>query len=140
MRDILDPTDCVIDETNARTAKVTARIFSLDDNWDPSGTRYHQAVVHAENPIPVTDDTGTTIGSASVYVEGKVVMADLFLDYSTPARLDIETGARKLYPFPLGNLTFKIEDGPEIVTGMIIAAITLDPEPGADARIKALEL
>lgn len=49
------------------------------------------------NPLPVQADDGRLLGWGSADLEG---FLNLALDYATPERLEIETGARKLYANP----------------------------------------
>jgi hypothetical protein len=57
------------------------------------------------NPLVVKSEDGRTIGHAVVHIdENWKVLADIFLIYSTPERLEIETGAMRWYPRILGTM------------------------------------
>lgn len=49
-----------------------------------------------ESPVPVFEESqdGELIGAAHLYVRGRQVFADIFIDYSSPMRLTIEAGHR----------------------------------------------
>jgi hypothetical protein len=56
------------------------------------------------NPVPIFGDQGKIIGFAALTrvwrITGDVLLASLAFDYQTPERLDVETGARRLYAHP----------------------------------------
>lgn len=93
----LDPVK-IIDQESAKIFNVKADVFYLDKLFE-------DCLVILENPVPVNNDEGKVIGSAALDVVNKTIIADIFLDYSTPERFDIETGAVKWYPDLGGYVT-----------------------------------
>ncbi len=75
-----------------------------------------------DGPIPVIEDSedGEVIGAATLYCEGKVVKADIFIDYSSPIRLDLQSGNSV---YPMVGLTLskvKADRVQEITLGSLI--------------------
>lgn len=136
----IDPENRVLDETNTRTVKVTARIFTLDNSWNPD-THFLGTKLVVNNPVSVLDDSSNAIGSADVYQKGNAVFADLFLDYNTPVRLDIEAGSTSIYPYPLGSIEATVEGDVEKAALLSVRHILLDAGPAPlDSSIKPLEI
>lgn len=63
-----------------------------------------------ETPVPVFEETvgGEVIGAAHLYVKDTLVLADIFIAYSSPMRLTIEAGQR-VYPGVSATVT-KMDD------------------------------
>lgn len=90
--------DRVIDQSSARTFSVPAVLMP---SWQP----VMEELVF-QSPVPVVGtDLKTHVGFATVYREGDRVLAELFLNYSTPERLDIEE-KKPIYALPLMESTF----------------------------------
>ena len=87
----------VVDASEARTYACQSVLAILDAN----ATDYSDLVLLNYTPVPVVDESGFQIGSASVRLEDwsnrKRIVAQLHLDYSTPERLAIETGVPKTW-------------------------------------------
>lgn len=97
---IIDKEDRLIDDTNSRTYNTKATLLYLDD-LNP--TDLTGATVVVDGPVPVYDGD-EKVGSANIYTTDTQVIADLFLAYDTPVRLDIETQARPVYAVPIGTV------------------------------------
>lgn len=50
------------------------------------------------NPVPVFSASGLPIGHASVFTDGRRLVADFFIDRASPERLDIEMQLRQWFP------------------------------------------
>jgi hypothetical protein len=79
----------VIDASNAKT-------FALEDqlvaSFDVPGWAFQELAA-----IPVYNSANKQIGAATTYLVGTRVVADIFIDYNTPERLDIEARNRPMY-------------------------------------------
>lgn len=156
--DISGPTavDRVIDETNARTFDMLGvEVLILDNQTDGDNEIFEGCEVLFENPVPIfrsgpsRESFDLAIGTASLYLEGKRVMADMFLAYDTPERLSIEAG-EKLYPavegsrleLDMSKATLDssgiISLGPLSITKICVRALVLSISPNSDPRIGPL--
>ncbi len=129
------PIERVITEENAKTFQVSTELFILDKIGDYDFTN---CKVEFSNPVPVKNSSGTVIGSAVVSVEHSFVHAEVFLDYSTPERLDIQTKATPVYPHLDYNLDGVFKENTVVYEKMYVKAIELRLEPSNDPRIPAL--
>lgn len=129
----------VIDGNVVKTFQCAGTVLVLDKTI-PTENR-EGMVVNFTNPVPVKDDAGILIGFATLRLEGKRVEADFFLDYHTPTRLEIETKAKKLYPYALGVEAIALdvdENGSEKIESIEIDSIGLSGEEPLDPRIEPL--
>lgn len=81
-----------------------------------------------ENPVPVYSGQDI-VGHANLSVAGTAVKADIFVDYNTPERLDVETG-KDIYAMVRAEINQEYtrhRDGIEAL-------------PGAEFRVTGLEL
>lgn len=83
--------DRVIDEENTKTFRCRGVVIDFPPYIDP------ECVVLPESPALVRNSEGAVIGVANLAVAGRVLEAELYLDYHTPERLLIETKSGKLY-------------------------------------------
>lgn len=94
-----------------------------------------------ENPVPVYNVASIAkkdenlIGHAALYVEGKVLKGDLFLDYHTPERLALDND-EKLYPALIGAVDV-VEKGH--VKDCKVIGISLTKSQNVDKRISPVK-
>lgn len=79
---------------NPPVFQLKGEIMLLDDGNIPANGDRTKCKVSFENPVSVFSDDGRLLGAARLYQEGKALMAEMFLDYATPERLDIENGVK----------------------------------------------
>jgi hypothetical protein len=129
----------VIDGADTRTYdKKSVEVLILDGVPD---SRDDCFVPHSEltfeNPVPVVRAQDDVIGWATLYRQGKSLMADLFLRYDSEERLLLETGG-KLYPGVNGAVT-SAEFSEDFTSRQILAArithVGLTIHPNIDRRI-----
>lgn len=123
----------VIDEESTKTFRCEAVVLYLDD--EDGKYLYEGAEAHFENPVPVFNSEHKRIGAAALSVEGKVVKAEIFLDYHTPERLNIETKSVPVYAHINAYEAMDNSTGRWRCTDTNIVAIDLDSTPTPDKRI-----
>lgn len=124
----------VIDESSAKIFNIKLDVFYLDnENMLSRKHKYSKCQVVVNNPVPVKNDCGWIIGSSVVEVEGKIVTADIFIDYSTPERLDMETKNGNIYPHLDGFATDLTDDG---WCKFVVSGIILGKHPNVDSRVR----
>jgi hypothetical protein len=89
-----DEQEVTVVDDNTKTYEVKAVLMFLDDKGE---RKRLGCEVEFENPVDVLDEEGNLLGAATLNVDGKVLEAQMFIDYHTPTRLNIETKAKKLY-------------------------------------------
>lgn len=94
----MDSIDRVISDEDTKTYEMKATLLILDDKVP--GNKYEGAEMYWENPVQVLDSEERVIGAATIFRDGKRIEAELFIDYSTPERLTIETQTGKLHAHP----------------------------------------
>lgn len=127
--------DKVYTEQDTKTYNVVADVFYLDKKKNKN---FKECSVLVENPVHVRNDENQIIGSAVIYVENHVVIADITLDYSTPERLNIETKSMPVYPkmaYEAEGVAFKDEI---LFTKLIVKGIRLELTPNEDIQVSAL--
>lgn len=127
--------DRIIDGDEVKTFHRKATMMVLDDKV--SGDRFEGCEIEVENPVPVKVDD-KVIGYATIYVEGKDLVADFFLDYHTPERLSIETKSEALYPYPTMLTAMDNSEGVWRTCAATIVEVLLIPRKPYDTRIEAL--
>ena len=146
-----------------KLARFRAVVGILDsDHYDYSDTE-----VVVDNPVPIlSDDSGERIGYAALsleprpavsviddllYVAPSQLVAEAAIDYATPERLDVETGARRLWLVPCGEMD--VVEGAGLGEGVRLAFqgarapveairlyyLVLTPEEPDDPRLQPLE-
>lgn len=133
--------DRVIDETNAKTKILgPVTVLYLDDKV--VGQLYADATVGWENPVPVwrfngSPDKPDTIGTAVLARDGNKITAQIFLDYNTPERFDIEAGT-PLWPHIASANAMDTSQKEWRVAHCQILAISLESFEGPDDRVVSL--
>lgn len=116
---------------------ITVQYLDGTDNHDDSVFDEHTEIKY-DGPVGVFSDTGcqlsSLIGHASLYVEGKTLKADLFINYHSPERLAIENGIN-LYPSVCGMIQEK--DG-DLVKKCSLKGVALTIGKNVDPRIEPL--
>lgn len=93
-----------------------------------------KARISVTNPVPLISED-KNIGAATVYLENNVVVADIFMVYDCPERLDIENGV-KYYPYIHGYYeTIDAHNNKLKVVKVLIKSVYLTKEPSKDKRI-----
>ncbi len=133
--------DRVIDDESGKTYKFKTDVFILDDAQQLiRKIKFAKCKVIYTNPVKVFNDSNTLIGSAVLDIEDNVVTAEVFLDYSTPERLNIETRSIPLYP----HLESYADTFPEAqgnrATRLIVSSIILGTSPTPDTRIGPIQV
>lgn len=60
--------------------------------------------------LPLTNDSGKIIGSATLCIDGHVLYGTLLFDYATPERLSVETQEIPIYPHVRIGKDFKVDE------------------------------
>ncbi|SRR5216683_1185390 len=119
--------DRVIDESDGKTYHIMTDVYFFD-NLD-----YPKVLLNYENPIKVFSE-GKLIGWANVNLGHDRLVADIFIDYATPERLDLENHSFALYPHLMYVFhDTVVEDGS--IWKMNIYNIILSLHPTEDKRI-----
>ncbi len=110
-----------VQDDNVRNLQILGvPVLSLDktDDLDLSATT---AVF--ETPVPVFEENmeGQLMGAAHLYLEDRRVVADIFIDYASPLRLDIQAG-KPVYPLAAAVVSGVAND---VITGVRIDALVL---------------
>ncbi len=129
------PVERVITEDSAKTFNITGDLFILDSL---GGIDYTKSKVIINNPVPVFNDEKKLIGSAVVNVEGHVISSELFLDYSTPERLNIETKSTPMYPHMDCSSSGIYVGSVAVCEELKVESVTLLLSPTEDDRILPL--
>lgn len=138
MENELEPVK-VIDQDSAKLFNIKSDVFYLDDENVLAGKiRFDGCEIVVKNPVFIINDEDQVIGSATLDVVDKIVTADLFIDYSSPERFDIETGARKWYPFLDGYYSVSTESHYMRATKYFVRALRLYRHETVDVRVKPL--
>ena len=95
------------------------------------------AVPVFETPVPVFEETadGDVIGAAHLYVKDALVLADIFIAYSSPMRLTIEAGQR-VYPGVSAVVTAMEDDRVKELHLESLILKTVSPETNFDLDLK----
>jgi hypothetical protein len=127
--------DKVITEESGKVFNIKVKLLDLraGNNKDD----YSRCEITYSNPIKVYDESKRMIGSASVHVDsnGNALIGNISLDYSTPERLNIQTGI-PMYPhLDAFKVCVENEDGNTAVEHLEIDSIWLSLMPPEDKRI-----
>jgi hypothetical protein len=137
----VEVTETVVTD-RADVIKLYGEVLLLDNNNPLANGHREKSKVIVDSPVPVYSDDNRLIGAASVERGGQSlprVDAVIFLDYSTPERLDIENGVA-FYIHPLMD-DFVIDDITKtikIIKTTKIKALFLKREQPNDKRISAV--
>jgi hypothetical protein len=126
----------VISMNDIRTFNKSADVFIFDDeHQNVRRCNFEVCKLHCEPVVPVYGESGL-IGCATLKVEGKVVVAEFFIDYETPERLDLENGSPGLYPHLQGHYTVKSVSGKaDVAQKFMVSSVILNKNRDIDPRI-----
>lgn len=128
--------DKVYNSDEIKIFNVKADIMYCDD-WSGREEDYTDCNVIFNNPVPILNDNYKVIGSAVLDFNGHILSADIFLDYATPERLNIETKSVPLFPHIDYLANIEVSDKPK-VTDYEVTSIMLSMYPPEDTRIFSL--
>jgi hypothetical protein len=127
--------DRVVDSNDIKVFNINAEVYYLDDQ---EGANFEGCEVEIDGPVPVYGDTGKLVGNAVLSVSGRVLNADIYLDYYTPERLNIETNSIPLYPHLDCSLLVESDKTRTKVLKMTVNDIRLEMFPVEDERVSSL--
>jgi hypothetical protein len=134
-----DVPERIITEEDAKIFTVQSTVFVFDDQRQRQmAGDWTDCKVEFVNPVTVLNAEDKIIGCANLELVGKELVATFSLDASTPERLDIETGAIKLFPFLHSQTECACTDYVNKFTKTLIQSIQLTPNRVNDDRIECL--
>lgn len=112
-------------------------LMYLDDVNQTLLKKRKNATFTAQNPVSVYSD-GKLIGAANVFVQNKVLVAIVSIDYNLPERLDIETGAKKYWVHIDGGYSIVGEKENQKIISVNVDKLHLKTSPVLDGRIQPI--
>jgi hypothetical protein len=140
------PVERVIDQATVKPFCIHATLARLN----AGSFRLFRAVLTCDNPVPVYDSSYVTkIGFATAFLEEGQLVADIFIDYATPDRLNIQAGTVKLYAKALGEIHCESNDrlflpdfSPDyktLIRKVYLAGVVITSEEPADGVLAPLK-
>jgi hypothetical protein len=125
--------DRVITEESGKVFPIQVDLFILDKH---EYLDYTNCVIIYNNPVKVYDGGDKIIGYGNLYLENNILVGNLFLDYGTSERLDLQADIL-LYPhIAYSSYTYEpFVGGIATVKQIQIEEIYLTKYPPEDSRI-----
>jgi hypothetical protein len=130
--------DKIFDDSVKTFEIPNAELFILDAE-SQDGYDFSNCVPDfSKNPVNVLNESGDVIGACDLALYGGSICGRIFLDYSCPERLDIETKAVPMYPKLDMDMEVVKEQGIRHVILVRVNQVTLTIIPLNDFRINSL--
>lgn len=124
--------DRIFTDEDAKTFTKNVEVFIFDTH---NVVDYTGCLVTYDSTVPLKNDDGKIIGSAVLSMDHNILVADMFIDYSTPERLNIETGSIPVYPHLEFEPELEVERGSHKATKVHVVGISLSMFQPQDNRI-----
>jgi hypothetical protein len=127
----------VINGNDVKTYTIKTEVFIFDNEHQlERRANFEHCKIVCEPVVSVIGDAGNIIGCATLHKEGKSIYAELFIDYETPERLDLEIEGKRLYPHLHGHyVTSPSHGGAPKATSYHVYNLILNRNRDTDPRI-----